>query len=452
MLKKYFSNYSFLVTFVVFSVIVVSIPSILAQESEVLSDFSVGIPDYDRTESFSNLTSMADEQGTIRVIVGLDIPFTATGNIADEELSLLQMDAIRFAQIALLEEISASKKSAGIPSSEISETFTPTNFKYIPFIGLTVDAETLELMQESSLVSSIVEDIAVFPSLKDSIPFIGANKVWDDGFKGQGQTIAVLDTGVDRNHDMLSGKVVDEACYSSSGFRVESLCPNGSSQQLGVGASAPCGAICQHGTHVASTAAGNEMLSGPTVIYAGVAKDANIIGIQVFSKFTDPNQCFPRLAPCVKAYSTDILEGLERVVDLRTTYNIAAVNLSLGGGHHISPCDSQPYRQAIDELRSHGIPTIVSSGNDYYFDGIGSPACISSAISVGATDNNDVIQNFSNSAYFLDLLAPGTDIRAAIPGTTNLGFKSGTSMAAPHVAGAWAVSAVCQRRRQGLRS
>jgi len=441
LLKKYFSNYSFLVTIVVFSMILVSIQSVLAQESEVLSDFSVGIPDHDRTESFSSLTSMANEQGTIRVIVGLDIPFTATGiNGTEKDLSI-QMNAISVAQMVLLEEISESRKSIGLSPSEISETFSPTNFRYIPFIGLIVDAETLELMQESSLVSSIVEDIAVFPLLKDSIPFIGADKVWAKGFTGQGQTIAILDTGVDRNHDMLSGKVVEEACYSSSGFGVESLCPNGSSQQLGVGAAAPCDSICQHGTHVASTAAGNEMFSGPTA-YAGVARDADIIGIQVFSKFNDPVQCSPRVAPCVKAYTSDILEGLERVIDLRDSHDIAAVNLSLGGGKYLSPCDSQPYRQAIDELRSYGIATIASSGNDGFFNGIGSPACISSAISVGATDNNDVIRSFSNSASFLDLLAPGFDIRAAIPSTTStsvLGFKSGTSMAAPHVAGAWAV-------------
>jgi len=438
-LKKYFSNYLFLVAIVVFSAILVSVPSVLAQEFDLLSDFAVGLPDYDKIESFSHLASMVDEHETIRVIVGLDIPFVATGIIDDEQLVKFQMDAIRFAQIALLEIISELEISEEISELEISEKFTPTNFRYIPYIGLTVDAEALELMRELPLVISIVEDIAVFPTLKDSMPVIGANKVWDDGFKGQGQTIAVLDTGVDRNHDMLSGKVVEEACYSTSGSGVESLCPNGQDEQLGVGAAAPCDTICQHGTHVASTAAGNEIPSGPVFKYAGVARDADIIGIQVFSKVTSQSQCNPYVAPCVKSYLSDILEGLERVVDLRNTYDIAAVNLSLGGGHFTSPCDFQPYKQAIDELRSYGIPTIIASGNSYHSNGIASPACISSAISVGATDNDDVIQDFSNSAYFLDLLAPGTGIRAAIPGTTNLGFKSGTSMATPHVAGAWAV-------------
>ncbi len=429
----------FLFAIVVFSAILVSIPSVLAQEFDLLSDFAAGLPDYDKIESFSHLASLVDDQGTIKVIVGLDIPFVATGIIDDETLAKLQTDAIRFAQIALLEIISELGISEEISELEISEKFAPTNFRYIPYIGLTVDAEALELIRELPLVISIVEDIAVFPSLKDSIPVIGADQAWNDGFKGQGQTIAVLDTGVDRNHDMLSGKVVEEACYSTSGFGVESLCPNGQDEQLGVGAAAPCDTICQHGTHVASTAAGNEIFSGPVVKYAGVARDADIIGIQVFSKVTSQSQCNPYAAPCVKSYLSDILEGLERVVDLRNTYDIAAVNLSLGGGHFTSPCDFQPYKQAIDELRSHGIPTIIASGNSYHSNGIASPACISTAISVGATDNNDVIQDFSNSAYFLDLLAPGTGIRAAIPGTTNLGFKSGTSMATPHVVGAWAV-------------
>ena len=68
-----------------------------------------------------------------------------------------------------------------------------------------------------------------------------------------------------------------------------------------------------------------------------------------------------------------------------------------------------------------------------------SPACISSVISVGATDDERVVAEFSNSSNGLDFLAPGIDVRSSVPG----GFEEfgGTSMAAPHVTGAWASKA-----------
>jgi subtilisin family serine protease len=66
------------------------------------------------------------------------------------------------------------------------------------------------------------------------------------------------------------------------------------------------------------------------------------------------------------------------------------------------------------------------------------PACISSAISVAATTDSDQVASFSNVADFLDLLAPGSSITSSVPGG-GLASWNGTSMAAPHVAGAWAV-------------
>src|SRR5690606_14369005 len=81
--------------------------------------------------------------------------------------------------------------------------------------------------------------------------------------------------------------------------------------------------------------------------------------------------------------------------------------------------------------------TVIASGNNGYKSSLSAPACISSAISVGATDDNDNVASFSNVAPMLDLLAPGVSIYAAIPNGT--GTKQGTSMATPHVTGAWAV-------------
>ncbi|MEW6684124.1 MAG: S8 family serine peptidase [Nitrospirota bacterium] len=285
---------------------------------------------------------------------------------------------------------------------------------------------------------------------------IGANAVWNTGFSGAGQTIAILDTGVDRTHPFLAGRVVSEACYSTSDpiNSVLSLCPNGATQQIGTGSGVNCPLFitgCQHGTHVAGIAAGREYTGTP---FSGVAKDATLIAIQVFSRHDSINVCGLEPIPCARTYTSDYIRGLQRVYDLRNTYAIAAVNMSLGGAPYYSSssgCDSAntSTKSIIDTLRSVGIATVVSSGNDATLTQLPTPACISTAVSVGSVTGLSTISHFSNSASWLSLLAPGGDgnptypyggggIQSSIPAG---GFEllSGTSMAAPHVAGAWAI-------------
>ena len=146
------------------------------------------------------------------------------------------------------------------------------------------------------------------------------------------------------------------------------------------------------------------------------------------------------MAHALTAYGSDIGLALEHVYSLRTTYSIAAVNMSLGGDWFTEPCDavSPALTTIINNLRDANIATVIASGNGSQTNAISYPACISSAISVGATTKQNGIAGFSNSASFLSLLAPGVSVISSVPGG-GYGGASGTSMATPHVAGAWAV-------------
>ncbi len=386
------------------------------------------------SQTFKTLISKAEASGPVRVIVGLRSSFQPEGTLSDSQAVQSQHKAIAQAQEQLLNQMSAFTVQA------------LKKFETIPFIGMQTDAAGLAHLANSPDVATIEEDIAVPPSLADSTLIIGAPSAWASGFSGAGQVIAILDTGVDKNHPFLAGKVVSEACFSTTaGSTSTSVCPGGVAESISPGSGLNCSlADCKHGTHVAGIAAGKG------ASFSGVAKDANIIAIQVFSRFNTAEACDGN-PPCMLTYITDQIKGLERIQALSGIHKIAAVNMSLGSGKFSSPCDSsEPARKAIiSNLRSLGIATIISSGNSGHTDSMGAPACISSAISIGSTGDGsaapgrplapqDVVVETSNSASFLNLLAPGRWINSSVPGGIfeNL---SGTSMAAPHVAGAWAI-------------
>lgn len=376
------------------------------------------------------LMDKAEANGTVRVIVGLNVPFTPEGELAGTQAVQIQQQAIQIAQNQVWQQI------AGY-TSELK-----ASYQYIPYMAVIVDEAALAKLASLPEVISIEEDQLSAPSLASSVPVIGGNNAWAAGYTGAGQTVAILDTGVDKTHPFLDGgKVVSEACFSTTGFDLtnghyESVCPGGAPFSTATGSGIDCVAAaagypgaqdnCRHGTHVAGIAAGD----GGGTSNIGVARDANIIAIQVFSLFTDLDGAY--------TYSSDQISGLERVYALRNTYNIAAVNMSLGGSRYYSACDGDSRKAIIDTLRADGIATIIATGNNGFRDSISAPGCISSAVSVGATDDFDNVASFSNIASFIDLLAPGVSITSSIPGGSTAAWN-GTSMATPHVAGAWAV-------------
>ncbi len=374
----------------------------------------------------AGLAAVARREGAVRVIATLDVGFVAEGALA-RSAAAGQRAAISRASDRALTALRGT-------DHRVLRTFGS-----IPAVALELSEDAVAALAASPAISSVVEDVPLPAALSTSSTLIHAPAAWDAGLEGTGQAIAILDTGVDSSHPFLGGRVVAEACFARGAVFDDAAgdCPNGQATQEGTGSAAPCTyapSACQHGTHVAGDAAGRgSQLAAP-------GRDAPIIAIQVFSRFTGA-ACGTGEDPCARTYNADYLAGLEWLYQHRTDRAVAAANLSLGGGSPAAThCDgaSPSVKAAIDNLRSVGIATIASAGNSGSSLGIGFPACISSAVSVGSTTKSDTVSSFSQSAPILDLLAPGSGITSSVPGGGFASF-SGTSMAAPHVAGAWAV-------------
>ncbi|MDO0914525.1 proprotein convertase P-domain-containing protein [Streptomyces sp. DT2A-34] len=324
---------------------------------------------------------------------------------------------------------------------------TLVSYDTVPLVTLRVDSAGLSRLQNEPGVVSVTEDLPVPPTLNESTVKIGSDKAAAAGKTGAGATVAILDTGISAKHPFFSGRVKTEACFSSddAAYGATTLCPDGTTDQEGPGAAdtdtGPCatlGSACSHGTHVAGIAAGNGsgLTGAPT---RGVAPGADIVSIQVFSKFDSDNYCGAGSSPCVLSFTSSQIKGLEKVLALKSAgVNIVAANMSLGAGRWTSACTSDPRKYIIDALLTEGVATVAAAGNNGYSDAVNAPGCVASAVTVGSTTDDDQLSTFTNRGPLLDLLAPGTSIVSSVPGGA-YASKNGTSMAAPHVAGALAV-------------
>ncbi|MDT0444031.1 S8 family peptidase [Streptomyces johnsoniae] len=267
----------------------------------------------------------------------------------------------------------------------------------------------------SSAVATLALDGLNRAQLDTSTGQIGAPEVWEAGYEGDGVTIAVLDTGIDTSHpDLAGGKVVAQANFAGT--------PD-THDHFG------------HGTHVASIAAGTGAHSGGA--YGGVAPGAELLNAKVLDDLGS-------------GFDSGIVQGMEWAVE----HDAQIVNLSLGGSD--AP-GIDVLEEAINRLSADsGVLFVVAAGNAGP-GAVASPATADAALAVGAVDDEDALADFSGTgprqgdfAVKPDLTAPGVAIGAAAAEGSVLAGENepvadgyiaigGTSMAAPHVAGAAAL-------------
>ncbi|MFC6410894.1 S8 family peptidase [Planobispora longispora] len=205
-----------------------------------------------------------------------------------------------------------------------------------------------------------------------------------------GVDVYVIDTGIRSSHTDFGGRVTGGVDTVGDG--------NGTNDCNG------------HGTHVAATIAGQTW---------GVAKGADLHPVRVLG--------------CNGSGSlSGVIAGVDWVTQNATGPSVA--NMSLGGGASTALDD------AVRRSVAAGVTYVVAAGNSARDACTASPARVPEALTVGATTSGDTRASFSNYGRCLDLFAPGANITSAwSTGDTATGTISGTSMAAPHVAGAAAL-------------
>lgn len=228
--------------------------------------------------------------------------------------------------------------------------------------------------------------------------YIGTRYAWTAGYKGQGIKVAVIDSGVQANHEDLNGVTGRNFVTTEGGA-------NGPAYNEDNG---------NHGTHVAGiiAAVANNNKGG-----AGIAPEATIRSYCVMTKASGGTS----------AYGSDVM----RAINAAVIDGNDIINMSLGG-----PMYSADYATVVDQAYKKGVALFVSAGNDDS-DAYNFPAAYPGSISVAAVDQNGARASFSNFGNSVKLAFPGVDILSTVP--TGYDYMSGTSQASPAAAGTAAV-------------
>ncbi|MBI4170898.1 MAG: S8 family serine peptidase, partial [Candidatus Aenigmarchaeota archaeon] len=276
-----------------------------------------------------------------------------------------------------------------------------------------------------------VEYDAVFQiSLQDVLPLVSANRAHNATaggaqVNGFGETVCVLDTGINYTHPDLGGcnattDINNGSCAKVVGgynYCVDDNCNTENSNPLDNHG---------HGTHVSGIIAANGTLRG-------IAPGARIAAMKVCNS---TGSCF----------SSDIGAAIRWCTNNATRLNISVISMSLGGGLFQNACDNDDVSltDAVNNATRFNISVLAAAGNDGNSTAIISPACITNVTAIASSTKADGISSFTNRNALVQIIAPGSSINSTDFGG-GYSIKSGTSMATPAAAGAFALVRAYER-------
>jgi major intracellular serine protease len=262
-------------------------------------------------------------------------------------------------------------------------------------------------MTHVSLIPFKVEErFKTFSKVPTGVEMVEAPSFWELSNRGSGQVIAVLDTGCQTDHPDLKGQIIDGKNFTDDYNGDESNFEDNNG----------------HGTHVAGTIAAAETGSG----VIGVAPDAKLLILKVLSGEGGGSY-------------QGIIDAIHYAVEWRghNGERVRVMNMSLGG-----PQDIPELHEAVKNAVDHDVAVVCAAGNEgdgnLDTDEFAYPGAYNEVIQVGAVNFKGELTRFTNTNDEIDLVAPGENILSTYldSGYSDL---TGTSMAAPHVAGALAV-------------
>ncbi len=321
--------------------------------------------------------------------------------------------------------------------------------RYQTIYGFSAAADSPAILSLAGMDEvEAIELMPVFQKMdSESHPLANVDTMHSQGYTGAGITIAIIDDGIDHDHAAFGGQSAWPNSKILGGY---DYADNDSDPRIDCTGQS-------HGTAVAGVAAGNG--GGVT----GTGKDAKL----VFLKVQAASECGQ------PSLSGDVAAAIDWAVANRTTYGIKIISMSLGGGAYSSAtsCDnaSTAYRNAVNSAHSAGMVVLAASGNEGLCSQLAHPSCMTNVISVGAvydanvggpgycvsgsacssqphaqcpgnacfdtTTSADQVTCYSNSANFLDVLAPSNCATTAQAGGGLNTCFGGTSSATPFAAG-----------------
>ncbi|HYL54506.1 MAG TPA: S8 family peptidase [Gemmatimonadales bacterium] len=329
----------------------------------------------------------ADPQKLLPVIVEMQQalpPFSGAPNVdrALEALDLLRFNGVPAVALSLIDGAAGFANAAGIDALSLVPT--------VAFIHLDATVGPQPNAAPPVPPATANEASSVYPQV------VRANKVWQQGITGGGVTVAILDSGIAADADLVQPQ---NRILASVNFADQRL------------TSDPGG----HGTHIAGIVAGNGTNSGGQ--FVGIAPQANVVDVRVLG-----NTGSGRIS--------SVIRGIEWVLAHRTAYNIRVINLSFGAPANL-PYRADPMSTAVEIAWRRGLVVVAASGNGGpQRDTVVTPGIDPYVITVGATDDrgtigrgDDLLAWFSawgspDSNAKPDLVAPGRRIVSLrVPGS-----------------------------------